>query len=50
MMGAVAIGVMLWAPRGLWGIVADRFGWQALPLQRRLILAQPPNRAPQRDR
>ena len=39
MMGAVAIGVMLWAPRGLWGVLADRFGWQALPLQRTLVLA-----------
>lgn len=38
-MGAVAIVVMLWAPKGLWGLVAERFGWQALPLQRRLVLA-----------
>jgi len=39
MMGAVAIMVMLWAPKGLWGLIAERFGWQALPLQRRLVLA-----------
>jgi branched-chain amino acid transport system permease protein len=39
MMGAVAIVVMLWAPKGLWGLIAERFGWQALPLQRRLITA-----------
>jgi branched-chain amino acid transport system permease protein len=39
MMGAVAIVVMLWAPKGLWGLIADRFGWQALPLQRHLVLA-----------
>ena len=38
-LGAVAIGVMLWAPKGLWGVVAERFGWQALPLQRRLVIA-----------
>ena len=38
MMGAVAIVVMLWAPKGLWGLIAERFGWQALPLQRRLVL------------
>jgi len=37
MMGAVAIVVMLWAPKGLWGMIADRFGWQALPLQRHLV-------------
>jgi branched-chain amino acid transport system permease protein len=39
MMGAVAIGVMLWAPKGLWGLIAERFGWQALPLQRHLVIA-----------
>jgi branched-chain amino acid transport system permease protein len=38
MLGAVAIMVMLWAPKGLWGLVAERFGWQALPLQRQLVL------------
>ena len=37
MLGAVAIGVMLWAPKGLWGLAAERFGWQALPFQRRLL-------------
>jgi branched-chain amino acid transport system permease protein len=36
MLGAVAIVVMLKAPKGLWGLVADRFGWQLLPLERRL--------------
>jgi len=39
MMGAVAIVVMLWAPKGLWGLIAERFGWQVLPLQRRLVPA-----------
>jgi branched-chain amino acid transport system permease protein len=38
MMGAVAIIVMLWAPKGLWGLIAERFNWQALPLQRHLVL------------
>ncbi len=38
-MGAVAIIIMLFAPKGLWGYFADRFGWQALPLQRRLVIA-----------
>ena len=37
-MGTVAIVVMLRAPKGLWGLVAERFGWQALPLQRKLML------------
>jgi branched-chain amino acid transport system permease protein len=40
MMGAVAIVVMLWAPKGVWGLIAGRFGWQALPLQRRLVFAK----------
>ncbi|HEX9072045.1 MAG TPA: branched-chain amino acid ABC transporter permease [Pseudolabrys sp.] len=38
MMGAVAIVVMLWAPKGIWGLIVERLGWQALPLQRHLIL------------
>jgi branched-chain amino acid transport system permease protein len=40
MMGAVAIIVMLWAPKGLWGIIVERFGWQVLPLQRHLVLGK----------
>jgi branched-chain amino acid transport system permease protein len=36
MLGAVAIAVMLFAPMGIWGLLAERFGWQLLPLERRL--------------
>ncbi len=39
MMGGIAIVVMLLAPRGLWGLIPERFGWQLLPLQRRLVVA-----------
>jgi branched-chain amino acid transport system permease protein len=39
MLGAVAIAVMLLAPKGIWGFLADRFGWQLLPLERRLRFA-----------
>jgi len=39
MLGAVAIAVMLFAPKGIWGLIADRFGWQLLPLERRLHFA-----------
>jgi branched-chain amino acid transport system permease protein len=39
MLGAVAIAVMLFAPKGIWGFLAERFGWQLLPLQRRLRFA-----------
>jgi branched-chain amino acid transport system permease protein len=38
MMGVVAIVVMLWAPKGLWGLTAERLGWQALPLRRHLVI------------
>jgi branched-chain amino acid transport system permease protein len=44
MLGVVAIGVMLKAPKGIWGFVAERFGWQLLPLERRLVV---PPRAPE---
>lgn len=37
-LGAVAIVVMLKAPKGIWGLVADRFGWQVFPLERRLVM------------
>jgi branched-chain amino acid transport system permease protein len=38
MLGAVAIAVMLIAPKGVWGFFADRFGWQMLPLARHVVL------------
>jgi branched-chain amino acid transport system permease protein len=38
LMGVVAIVVMLWAPKGLWGVIVERLGWQILPLQRHLVL------------
>jgi len=41
MLGVVAIAIMLKAPKGIWGLVADRFGWQLLPLERRLTMADP---------
>jgi branched-chain amino acid transport system permease protein len=39
MLGIVAIVVMLWAPKGIWGLVVERFGWQVFPLERRVVLA-----------
>lgn len=36
MLGVVAITVMLKAPKGIWGYVADRFGWELFPLARRV--------------
>ena len=37
-LGVVAIVVMLKAPKGLWGLIADRYGWQVFPLERRLVI------------
>jgi branched-chain amino acid transport system permease protein len=37
MLGVVAIVVMLWAPKGIWGLCVDKLGWQIFPLQRRVI-------------
>jgi branched-chain amino acid transport system permease protein len=44
-LGAVAIAVMLKAPKGLWGLLADRYGWQVFPLERRLVYEPAPGRA-----
>ena len=38
LLGAVAIAVMLFAPKGIWGLIVERFGWQLFPLERRVIL------------
>jgi branched-chain amino acid transport system permease protein len=38
LLGTVAIVVMLWAPKGIWGLIVDRFGWQLFPLDRRVVL------------
>jgi branched-chain amino acid transport system permease protein len=36
-LGAVAIVVMLWAPKGIWGVIVEKLDWQIFPLQRRVI-------------
>jgi branched-chain amino acid transport system permease protein len=38
MLGVVAIAIMLAAPKGLWGLIADRLGLQIFPLRRRLLV------------
>jgi branched-chain amino acid transport system permease protein len=40
MLGALAVAVMLFARRGLWGFIADRFDLQLFPLQRRVRLLE----------
>jgi branched-chain amino acid transport system permease protein len=37
MLGVVAILVMLTAPKGIWGLIVERFGWQIFPLERTVI-------------
>ncbi|MCX7287121.1 MAG: branched-chain amino acid ABC transporter permease [Rhodobacterales bacterium] len=36
-LGILAIATMLFAPRGLWGLIADRTGIALFPVQRRLV-------------
>jgi branched-chain amino acid transport system permease protein len=45
LLGLVAIAAMVWAPRGLWGAVTERFGLELFPVRRRLRL---PDRPPER--
>jgi branched-chain amino acid transport system permease protein len=35
-LGALAIITMLFAPRGLWGLISDRTGWEFFPVRRLL--------------
>jgi branched-chain amino acid transport system permease protein len=37
MLGAVAIAIMLAAPKGIWGLVVEKLGWQIFPLERRVV-------------
>ena len=38
MLGAVAIVMMLAAPKGIWGLIVERFGWQIFPLERTVVV------------
>jgi branched-chain amino acid transport system permease protein len=38
LLGTLGILVMLFAPRGLWGLLAERYGWTLFPTRRRLII------------
>jgi branched-chain amino acid transport system permease protein len=51
LLGLTAIVVMLWAPKGIWGYLADRHGWQIFPLSRYFeIPGKEAARAPEMDR
>jgi len=49
MLGAVAILVMLLAPKGIWGLIVEHFGWQVFPLERSVILGDRRAVAAQQD-
>lgn len=36
LLGSVAIGIMLVAPQGLWGVIRNRFDWELFPVRRLL--------------
>ena len=38
-LGLIAVGVMLVAPRGLWGLAVSKFGVELFPIQRRLDIS-----------
>lgn len=40
LLGALAITVMLFAPKGLWGFVAERYGVMLFPVRRRLVVRE----------
>jgi branched-chain amino acid transport system permease protein len=44
MLGLVAIVIMLAAPKGIWGMIAARFGWQLFPLERTVLSEEPQKR------
>lgn len=46
-LGGLAIGIMLFAPRGIWGYLAARYDLHLFPVRRRLIL--PGRTAPPKD-
>jgi branched-chain amino acid transport system permease protein len=41
LLGLVAIVVMLVAPKGIWGMVVERLGWQLFPLERTVLSEEP---------
>ena len=43
-LGLIGIGVMLFAPRGLWGLISEKTGLQLFPVRRRLAGGQLTNR------
>jgi branched-chain amino acid transport system permease protein len=44
MLGLVAIVIMLAAPKGIWGMIVERLGWQLFPLERTVLSEEPQQR------
>ncbi len=44
LLGTIGIVIMLFAPKGLWGLVAERYGLTLFPTRRRLIVYEPEDR------
>jgi len=44
LLGTLGILVMLFAPKGLWGLVVDRYNLTLFPTRRRLAIREPENR------
>lgn len=38
LLGAIAVATMLVAPRGIWGVISERYGVQLFPVGRRLVV------------
>jgi branched-chain amino acid transport system permease protein len=41
-LGALGIFVMLFAPKGLWGFVSERYGLTLFPIRRKLVVRSLP--------
>lgn len=47
-LGIVAIAIMLAAPKGVWGLIVERLGWQVFPLERTVVADDAPYSTPER--
>jgi branched-chain amino acid transport system permease protein len=48
LLGLFAIVVMLFAPKGIWGYLSERFDLVVFPVRRRLVLYRSANKAASR--
>lgn len=48
LLGGLAITVMLFAPKGLWGFVSERFGVSLFPIRRTLVAVRKRRKSPKR--